>query len=126
MIKIAEFNKFTLRILRVDIDAALASVGAKHGIDLKAGNARFTADSASFKLECSFLNSDGKAETKEMIALKAYHPDLVNKQLSIGRGITGTIIGFNTRAQKYPFLLQTPKGVYKISSTQAGLSSIFY
>lgn len=125
MIKIGEFNKLTLRILRSEIDAALASVGAKHGIDLKAGNARFTADSATFKLECSLLNSDGKAETKELTALKAYHPDLVNKQVSIGRGITGTIVGFNARAQKYPFLLQTPKGVYKITSTQAGLSELY-
>lgn len=125
MIKIGEFNKLTLRMLRTDIDSALASVGTKYGIDLKAGNARFTADSATFKLECSLLNSDGKAETKELTALKAYHPDLVNKQVSIGRGIAGTIIGFNSRAQKYPFLLQTPKGVYKISSTQAGLRSIY-
>lgn len=124
MIKIGEFNKLTLRMLRGDIDAALASIGTKYDIDLKAGNARFTADSATFKLECSLLNADGKAETKELTALKAYYPDLVNKQVSIGRGITGTIIGFNSRAQKYPFLLKAPKGVYKISSTQAGLSSL--
>lgn len=125
MSKITKFDKPTLRALRADIDAALASVGAKHGIDLKAGNASFDATIATFKLNCSLLSSDGKVETKEMIALKAYYPALVGKQLSIGPKTHGTIVGFNRNAQKYPFLLQTPKGVYKISSAQAGLGELY-
>lgn len=39
-----------LRALRADIDAALASVGAKHGVPLSTGNASFTTDSATIKL----------------------------------------------------------------------------
>ncbi len=125
MSKITEFNKPTLKALRADIDAALTAVGAKHGISLTAGNARFTGDNATFKLECALLNSDGVAESKEMVALKALYPQLVNKRVSIGPRTHGTIVGFNHNAQKYPFLLKTPKGVYKISAVQAGLSELY-
>ncbi len=125
MSKITKFDKPTLRALRADIDAALAAVGAKHGISLSAGNARFDANTVTFKLNCVLLNSDGKAETREMLDLKALYPQLVNKRVSIGPRTNGTIVGFNARAQKYPFLLKTPKGVYKISSVQAGLSELY-
>ncbi len=125
MSKITEFDKPTLRDLRADIDAALIAVGAKHGIRLSTGNARFTADSATFKLECSLFNSDGVAESKEMVALKALYPQLVNKRITFGRGTNGFIIGYNPRAHQYPFLVKTVKGVYKITSAQAGLPELY-
>lgn len=125
MTTITKFDKPTLRALRTDIDAALAAVGAKHGISLKAGNARFTGDTATFKLECVLLNSDGVAETREMLDLKAFYPQLVNKSVSIGPRTSGVIVGYKPRAHKYPFLVKTPKGLYKISSTQAGLSELY-
>ncbi len=125
MSKITKFDKSALKALRADIDAALAAVGAEHGISLKAGNARFTNDTATFKLECTLLNSDGVAETKEMIALKSLYPQLVNKSITLNRGQTGTIVGFNSRAHAYPFLVKTTKGVYKITSRQAGLTELY-
>ncbi len=125
MSKITKFDKPALKALRVDIDAALAAVGAKHGINLKAGNARFDAKTVTFKLNCALLNSDGVAETKEMMDLKALYPQLVNKQVTLGPRTHGTIVGYKSRAQKYPFLLQTPNGVYKITSIQAGLSELY-
>ncbi len=125
MTKVTKFDKPALRALRADIDAALAAVGAKHGINLRAGNARFTGDTATFKLECVLLNSDGVAETRELLDLKAFYPQLVNKSVSIGLRTSGVIVGYKPRAQKYPFLLKTPKGVYKITSVQAGLSEIY-
>ncbi|KKM81366.1 hypothetical protein LCGC14_1330470 [marine sediment metagenome] len=125
MSKITEFNKPTLIALRTDIDAALDAVGAKHGISIKAGSARFTGDNATFKLECALLNSEGIAESKELVALKECYPELVNKSISRGRKLHGTIIGYNPRAQQYPFLLQTAKGVYKITALQAGLPGLY-
>ena len=127
MSKITKFDKPTLRALRTEIDLALAAVGAKHGISVTAGSASFRDNSATFKLECALLNSAGVAESKEMVALKECYPELVDKQvtLSRGTGLTGFIIGYNPRAQKYPFLLQTSKGVYKISGFQAGLPELY-
>ncbi|KKM59246.1 hypothetical protein LCGC14_1548390 [marine sediment metagenome] len=119
MSKMTEFDRSALRALRVDIDSALIAVGAKHGIRLSTGNARFTADSATFKLECSLFNSDGVAESKEMVALKECYPELVNKRITFGRGTNGFIIGYNPRAHQYPFLVKTVKGVYKITALQA-------
>lgn len=124
MIKITKFDKPTLRALRADIDAAVAAVGAKYGISVTAGNASFRDTSATFKLECALLNSDGKAETKEMVCLKECYPELVNKRVTFGRGTNGFIIGYNPRARQYPFLVKTVKGVYKISAVQAGLAGL--
>lgn len=125
MTKITKFDKPVLKALRADIDAALAAVGARHGIALKAGNASFTGDNATFKLECSLLNSAGVAESKTTVALKECYPELVDKQVTLSRGSVGFIVGYNPRAQQYPFLVQTPKGVYKITSVQAGLSELY-
>lgn len=125
MSKVTKFDKPTLRALRADIDAALAAVGAKHGISISAGNARFDANIATFKLNCALLNSDGKAETREMLDLKACYPELVNKRVTFGRGTNGFIIGYNPRAHQYPFLVKTVKGVYKISAVQAGLPELY-
>jgi len=126
MTKITEFDKPVLRALRADINAALAAVGAKHGISVTAGNASFRDDSATFKLECALLNSDGVAESKEMLALKECYPDLVNKRVTIGRcGTNGMIIGYNHRAHQYPFLVKTVKGIYKITALQAGLGELY-
>lgn len=125
MSKITEFNKPALRALRADIDAALAAVGAKHGIGLSAGSASFTGDNATFKLECSLLNGAGVAESKELVALRECYPELVNKQVTLNRGSVGRIIGYNPRAHQYPFLVKTVKGVYKISALQAGIPGLY-
>ncbi len=125
MTKITKFDKPTLRALRVEIDLALAAVGAKHGISVTAGSASFRDNNATFKLECAMLNSDGKAESKEMVCLKESYPELVNKRVTFGRGTNGFIIGYNPRAHQYPFLVKTVKGVYKISAVQAGLPELY-
>ena len=125
MSKITKFDKPTLRALRTDIDAALAAVGAKHGISVTAGSASFRDTNATFKLECAMLNSAGVAESKELVALKECYPELVNKRITFGRGTNGFIIGYNPRASQYPFLVKTVKGIYKITAVQAGLPELF-
>ena len=125
MSKITKFDRPALRALRTDIDAALAAVGAKHGISVTAGHASFRDTNATFKLECALLNSDGKAESKELVALKECYPELVNKRITFGRGTNGFIIGYNPRASQYPFLVKTVKGIYKITAVQAGLTELY-
>jgi len=125
MTKITKFDRPTLRALRVEIDAALAAVGAKHGISVTASGASFRDSNATFKLECAMLNNDGKAETKEMVCLKECYPELVDKRVTFGRNYNGSIIGYNPRAPQYPFLVKTVKGVYKITALQAGLPELF-
>ena len=124
MTKVTKFDKPTLRALRPELNAALAAVGAKHGISITIGNGSYTGENATFKLELALLGSDGKAESKELVALKECYPELVNKQVTLNRGSTGRIIGYNPRAHQYPFLVKTVQGVYKISALQAGLPGL--
>ena len=44
-------TKELLRSIRADMDVALAAVAAKHGIELKCGNARFMALTFTMKVE---------------------------------------------------------------------------
>lgn len=118
------FDKPTLRQLRDDIDAALVTVGKKHGMSLTAGNASFNASNATFKLDCSMFNSDGEAETREMIDLKAFFPEMVGLEVSLG-GIIGKVVGLSRRAKKYPFIVETTKGLFKASAEQVGAGAAF-
>lgn len=115
----SKFDKPTLRQLRDDIDAALVTVGKKHGMSLKTGNASFNASNATFKLNCSMLNSDGEAETREMVDLKAIHPEIVNKEFTMFDGRIAKVIGYSHRAKKFPFIVETANGkLYKVTSNQ--------
>jgi hypothetical protein len=60
-----------LRDLRIDIDNALAAVATKHGISLTAGNATFTENTATIKLNAALLVG-GRVATKEQENLKLY------------------------------------------------------
>lgn len=121
MPNITQFDKNTLRILRSEIDVALAQVGNAYGIDLHAGNARFDAKTATFKLDLALLDESGVVETKEMLALKAFNPDMVGKTVTLHRGMTGKVIGYNRRAKAYPYIVETDAGKkFKLSEAQVG------
>jgi len=58
-------SKSSLQALRLDVDAALAEVAAKHGLVIKLGNGSFSPSHATFKLEVSTVREDGLVLTKE-------------------------------------------------------------
>jgi hypothetical protein len=64
-------TKAFIRDLRIDIDNALAEVATKHGISLTAGNASFTDNTATIKLNVALLVG-GRVATKEQETLKLY------------------------------------------------------
>jgi hypothetical protein len=78
-----------LRNLRIEIDAALAALGAKHGLRLKAGSARYDANGldATFKLEVTQGGADGaqaildaaRNEFAQMARLYGMQPDWFGK-----------------------------------------------
>jgi len=109
-----EFTKKNLPKLSDDIDAALAKVAAKHGISLKTGNARFSAQTVTFKLEATVNNADGTVQDKYAIALEAIYPDLVGKQITLN-GNTQTVVGYNSRSRKWEFHVKGNDG--KIRTT---------
>lgn len=112
---IAKFNKPILRMLRTEIDDALAELAKRHGISLHIANGTFYNDTMTFKLKGALLDGDGVAADPLRIALKAYYPQYVDKAISLSRGLRGTVVGYNSRAKKYPFIVNTPKGSYKVA-----------
>lgn len=50
--QIKSFDKSNLRILRKDIDSALATIAKKHGISLAIGNISYTDNEFTTKLTC--------------------------------------------------------------------------
>ena len=119
MKKLTKFDKSSLRSLRQDIDGALIEIGELYGVSLTAGNASFTTSNATFKLNINLLNKEGVAETREMLDLKAFHPEFVNKKITLFDGREAKVVGFNRRAKKFPFLVETvDTKVYKVTSNQ--------
>lgn len=88
-----------LQALRTDIDAALASVAAKHNVSIKAGNASFAPTNATFKLEIAAI-VDGNAITREQKDFMDYvglHP--FSKE-DFGAGFTYGGYGFTISGYK--------------------------
>jgi len=114
MAKIAEFNKDNLDILRRDINAALAAVGAKHGIGMKIGNIRFNRDSFTTKLDAAVLipgatAADSQfakyaADYKRYAPLYGYPIALLNNGQVTYNGKNYTILGYNSRGKRYPII----------------------
>ena len=107
---INQFDKVNLAKLRLAINAALEKVGEEYGIKLSAGNARYAAETASFKLEASVLKN-GVAVSREMETLKMFlgliglSEEHLEKEFMIGSK-TFTLAGYNSRKPKNAMLLR--------------------
>lgn len=97
-----------LKTLRAEIDAAMIEIGAKHGLKIALGNAKYTKANAEFKLNVANIADDGLVETKEMVALKLQYPELVNKIVLVS-GKEYQIVGYRTKSPKKPFLAKEVK-----------------
>lgn len=107
----ATISKDFLRLLRVDIDAALAAVGAKHGLKMNAGTCRFTETTATFKLEVATIGENGEVASKEHDALISLRIALglteanMNQVFKIGTA-SFTLHGYDSKKRSKPFLIK--------------------
>lgn len=105
-------DKKSLASLRIELDAALAKLGEKHGLKIHAGNARFEGDGSSveFKLSIARINTDGSVESKERAAFRqlaasfGMKPTDLDRKLVIGSRML-TIVGLMPRRSK-PIVLK--------------------
>lgn len=82
-------TKDLLRALRADMDAALAAVGAAHGVTLRTGNATFSAHSATLKVELRELGAPApEAEAWHRLAqyVEGLDVALLNRTVKFGTG----------------------------------------
>ena len=113
--KVTNFDKPTIKAIRLAMDSALAKVEKDYGIKISTGNARFSGNEVTFKVKANTVTSGGKAITKE-----AQMFDIVKHQEGIGhlsvgdtvtlQGKSFTITGYNTRARKSPINIEDMQG----------------
>ena len=114
-------------ILRTDINAALAAVAKKHGVDFTLGTIRFNAETMTGKL----TGVTRTAGSTTPAPLKTEALSRVGKQILGSRFSENSnylswtlgpvkITGYNARARAYPFVVTTTGGKsYKITDVAA-------
>ena len=119
MSKINQFDRQTLRALRVDLDAAMASIASKYGIQLNAGNISYTAETATIKVQAGVISKSGQVVTKDAQAFNQYKRLVGLGNLNIGdainiQGKEYTISGYKPRSKNAVIVQRDGRG-YKVS-----------
>lgn len=102
-------TKELLKAIRVDLNAALATVAAKHRLSITCGNCTFNANDATMKLAINTIES-GEVITKEMgylrrnLGLIGLREEHLTQVFSLS-GHRFTVSGYNARASAKPFLI---------------------
>ena len=110
MSKITQFDRQSLRALRVDLDSAMATIASKYGIELSAGNISFTSETATIKVAAGIIGSNGRAVTPEAKAFDQYKSLVGLGGLNVGdtidlQGDMYTISGYKPRSKKSPVVV---------------------
>ena len=113
--KISNFDKPSIKAIRLAMDAALAKVEKQYGVKISTGNARFSADEVTFKVKANVIGTGGVVKTKEAQAWDLYASSQGLGHLSVGdsvelQGKSFTIKGYNTRARKSPINIEDCNG----------------
>ena len=113
----AALTKTNVSVIRADLNAALAAVAKKHGVDFTLGTIRFSAESMAVKLTGAVRGAGATApadvKTQALGKMGKFllgdKFDEKSKYHSMSLG-TVKIVGFNSRAPKFPFIVQTTDG----------------
>ena len=113
--KVTNFDKPTIKAIRMAMDQALATVASEYGITINTGNARFSGNEVTFKVKANTQSSDGTVNTKEAQMWDLYKQSIGLGHLSVGdtiqlQGKSFTIAGYNTRARKSPINITDAQG----------------
>ena len=118
MAKLQRIDRAACRKIRSELEGWLETFGEEMGIIVEVGNARFTPESVTFKLNARIADEDGLKSMAqlefeahaEQFGLKT--DDYERKFKRCGKLIT--IVGIKPRSYKYPILGRTSTGkVYK-------------
>ena len=112
---ISNFDKPSIKAIRIAMDEALAKVSKEYGIKISTGNARFSNDEVTFKVKANTIGTGGVVKTKEAQAWDIYANMNGLGHLSVGdsvqlQGKSFTIKGYNTRARKSPINIEDHNG----------------
>jgi hypothetical protein len=113
--KVQQFDKPTIKAIRMAMDNALAQVAQEYGITINTGNARFTGNEVTFKVKANTVGEGGQAITKEAQTFELVKGQHGLDHLSVGDTVTlqgkeFILKGFNTRARKSPIQIEDLQG----------------
>ena len=117
MSKINQFDRQSLRALRVDLDTAMATIAAKYGVQLNAGNISFTSETATIKVNACVIRN-GTVVTKEAQAFEQYKGIEGLEAFSVGDSVQlggkqYVIAGYKARSSKNPVCVSRDGRTYR-------------
>jgi len=120
MTKITEFNNKSLKNFRADMAVVFAKYEKESGVKVALTKISFSADSATAKIEMTVAGGATKME-KDFALLSKYDSIAFTvgeplMSMSIGEC---KIVGANTRATKYPYIVKEKSNgaLYKMSAS---------
>jgi hypothetical protein len=81
---ISNFDKPSIKAIRLAMDEALAKVSKEYGIKISTGNARFSADEVTFKVKANVIGTGGVVKTKEADNFELYKNSIGLEWLEVG------------------------------------------
>ncbi len=109
-------DRTSIRLLRDQIESALAALGTQHNLAITVGGASFLpGKNVTFKLECAVIGADGEVASKDAEAFKTNAIFFGLKAEDLGREFTyngkrWTITGCAPRSRKFPILCEDHNG----------------
>ena len=106
----AQITSANIKQLRADVEAALKTIYAKHGVDITVGRISYNADSFRCKIEGIVRGASKTPVTPAEKALPSakfylgsgFKEGAVYTDPKLGRV---KVTGYNSRARKYPFVI---------------------
>lgn len=99
-----QFTKEKIRSIRSEINALLQDLQQFEGLEIHAGKCSFDQDVANFKLEVKIKGA--KSQSQKALAICAEYFCLDVSKIGNDQGKSFALIGYNSKARKYPFEIQ--------------------
>ena len=114
---VEQFNRDSVKNLRADMQADLAQLAKKWGINIQCGNASFDSTSITIKVQANIIQ-DGQVLTSEAKDFNTYAPISGLSGYKLGdkviiNGTTYTLSGWNRKAPKYPVQISNCGKTYR-------------
>lgn len=118
--KISELDKASIELLRAEINEKLSVIESTYGVSIKLSRIRYGDISFKASLEAKLLSPDSRLgpsvdeiEFRRLCWKAGLRPEHYNKQVKLSgklANMTGRIVRINTRAKRYPVIVQLDDG----------------
>jgi hypothetical protein len=110
MSAIKKIDRNVIKSLREEIKIALDAIGAKHGLTVTPGNAKYSDQEFNMNIEFRLSASAPKRETDYELYRQIYDLPELNAQFTTPGGETFAIVGCKPQARKNSLVIQNIVG----------------